>query len=136
MVATANSSWELTVGSSSQGERTLLRFLQKHVEFATIEVWSSSGIPTKPPRICASTRFHSFMKTQKNKMNDELRPEYDLRQLLKGGVRGKYAKRYHAGTNLVLLDPDVHKAFRSGRAVNDALRLVIELRKVGSSKQA
>ena len=74
------------------------------------------------------------MKTQKNKMNDELRPEYDLGQLLKGGVRGKYANRYHAGTNLVLLDPDVHKAFRSGRAVNDALRLVIELRKVGSSK--
>ena len=48
------------------------------------------------------------------------------------GVRGKYSKRYHAGTNLVLLDPDVHKAFRSERAVNDALRLVIELRKVGT----
>jgi hypothetical protein len=76
------------------------------------------------------------MKTRKNKMKDELRPEYDLGQLLKGGVRGKYAKRYHAGTNLVLLDPDVRKAFRSERAVNDALRLVIELRKVGSSKQA
>ena len=69
-------------------------------------------------------------------MNDELHPEYDLGQLLKGGVRGKYAKRYHAGTNLVLLDPDVRKAFRSERAVNDALRLVIELRKVGSYKQA
>jgi hypothetical protein len=69
-------------------------------------------------------------------MNDELRPEYDLGQLLKGGVRGKYAKRYQAGTNLVLLDPDVRKAFRSERAVNDALRLVIELRKVGSHKQA
>ena len=69
-------------------------------------------------------------------MNDELRPEYDLGRLLKGGVRGKYAKRYHAGTNLVLLDPDVRKAFRSERAVNDALRLVIELRKVGSHKQA
>ena len=52
------------------------------------------------------------------------------------GLRGKYAKRYHAGTNLVLLDPDIRKAFRSERAVNDALRLVIELRKVGSSKQA
>jgi hypothetical protein len=76
------------------------------------------------------------MKTRKNRMNDELRPEYDLGQLLKGGVRGKYAKRYHAGTNLVLLDPDVRKAFRNERAVNDALRLVIELRKVGSSKQA
>lgn len=74
------------------------------------------------------------MKTRKNKTNDGLRPEYDLRQLLKGGVRGKYAKRYHAGTNLVLLDPDVRKAFRSERAVNQALRLVIELRKVGSHR--
>jgi len=65
-------------------------------------------------------------------MNDELRPEYDLRQLLKGGVRGKYSKRYHAGTNLILLEPDVRKAFRSERAVNEALRLVIRLRKIGS----
>jgi uncharacterized protein YbbC (DUF1343 family) len=52
------------------------------------------------------------------------------------GVRGKYAKRYHAGTNLVLFDPDVHKAFRSERTLNDALCLVIELHKVGSYKQA
>jgi len=72
------------------------------------------------------------MKKLRRERNDELRPEYDLRQLLKGGVRGKYAKRYHAGTNLVLLDPDVRKAFRNERAVNEALRLVIELRKVGS----
>ncbi len=72
------------------------------------------------------------MKKRRNRTNDELRPEYDLRQLLKGGVRGKYAKRYHAGTNLVLLDPEVRKAFRDERAVNDALRLVIELRKIGS----
>jgi hypothetical protein len=56
--------------------------------------------------------------------------------LPKGGVRGKYAKRCHAGTNLVVLDPDVYKAFRRGGAVNDAWRLVIELRKVGSSKLA
>ncbi len=63
-------------------------------------------------------------------------PEYDLGQLLKGGVRGKYAKRYRAGTNLVLLDPDVRKAFRSEKAVNDALRLVIELRKLGSPRQS
>ena len=72
------------------------------------------------------------MRIKKNKINDDLRPEYDLGPLLKGGVRGKYAKRYHAGTNLVLLDPDVSKAFQSERAVNEALRLVIELRKVGS----
>jgi hypothetical protein len=71
------------------------------------------------------------MKKSRNNMSDELRPEYDLRQLLKGAARGKYAKRYHAGTNVVLLDPDVRKVFRSERAVNEALRLVIELRKVG-----
>ena len=76
------------------------------------------------------------MKTRTSRRSDDLLPEYDLRQLLKGGVRGKYAKRYHAGTNLVLLDPDVRKAFRSEKAVNDALRLVIELRKVGSTRQS
>jgi hypothetical protein len=72
------------------------------------------------------------MKKRRNNLNEELRPEYDLRELFKEGTRGKYAKRYHAGTNLVLLDPDVRKAFRNERAVNEALRLVIKLRKVGS----
>ncbi len=70
------------------------------------------------------------MKKSSNESNDDLRPEYDLGRLLKGGVRGKYAKRYQAGTNLVLLDPDVRKAFPDEKAVNDALRLVIELRKI------
>jgi len=74
------------------------------------------------------------MRKRSDKLNDELRPEYDVRQLLKAGVRGKYAKRYHAGTNLVLLDPDIRKAFGSEKAVNEALRLVLELRKVGSGK--
>lgn len=74
------------------------------------------------------------MKKNKSEVNDELRSEYDLRELLKGAVRGKYAKRYHAGTNLVLLDPDVRKAFRSERAVNDALRLVIELRRIATPR--
>lgn len=73
------------------------------------------------------------MKKRKNESNDALRPEYDLGRLLKGGVRGKYAKRYHAGTNLILLDPDVRKVFRDESAVNDALRLVIQLRKIKGS---
>jgi hypothetical protein len=70
------------------------------------------------------------MKKKIPEMNDELRPEYDLKSLLKGGVRGKYAKKYREGTNLVLLDPEVAKAFPNGKAVNDALRLVIKLNKV------
>jgi hypothetical protein len=62
-------------------------------------------------------------KKRKDEMNDELRTEYNLHELLKGGVRGKYADRYRAGTNLVLLDPDVAKAFaNNAEAVNEALR--------------
>ena len=38
-----------------------------------------------------------------SEMNDDLRPEYDLSQLLQNGVRGKYAERFHAGTNLAQL---------------------------------
>jgi hypothetical protein len=73
-------------------------------------------------------------KKPSTRIDDELRPENDLKELLKGAVRGKYAARYHSGTNLVLLDPDVAKIFSDGKAVNDALRLVIELSKV--SKQS
>jgi hypothetical protein len=59
-------------------------------------------------------------------MEDDLRPEYDLKQLLKGGVRGKYVERYQAGTNLVRLAPDVARAFATEEAVNEALRLVMK----------
>ncbi len=75
----------------------------------------------------AAQDHHAHWVIARYKMEDELRPEYDLRELLKGGVRGKYVTRYRAGTNLVLLDPDVAKAFPDQEAVNEALRLVIRL---------
>jgi len=65
-------------------------------------------------------------------MSDELRPEYDLAELLKGGVRGKYADRFREGTNLVLLDPDLAAAFPSDEAVNRVLRLVLEIARIPS----
>jgi hypothetical protein len=74
-------------------------------------------------------------KKPKTEIDDELRPEYDLRELLKDGVRGKYAQRYRAGTNLVLLEPDVAQAFPSEAAVNEALRLVIQLIKLQSGQK-
>jgi hypothetical protein len=74
-------------------------------------------------------------KKSKAETKDDLRPEYDLRRLLKGGVRGKYVARYRAGTNLVLLDPDVAKVFASEKAVNEALRLVIQLAKIPNGKK-
>jgi hypothetical protein len=56
---------------------------------------------------------------------DELRPEYDL-SALKNRARGKYAERYKAGTNLVLLAPDVAQAFPDSESVNKALRVLLD----------
>jgi hypothetical protein len=68
--------------------------------------------------------------------SDDLRPEYDLRTL-KGGVRGKYYKQATAGTNLVLLEPDVARAFPDSGSVNRALRLLQEVAtKCGKSKSS
>src|ERR1041384_336993 len=69
----------------------------------------------------------SFMKKVESEMEEDgLRPEYDLSQL-KGRVRGKYAERYRAGTNLILLEPDVAAAFPDAKSVNEALRLLIKV---------
>ncbi|HEX6034659.1 MAG TPA: hypothetical protein VFY83_09510 [Anaerolineales bacterium] len=67
---------------------------------------------------------------KRTEQKDDLRPEYDMKSLLKGGVRGKYAARYRAGTNLVLLEPEVAKAFPNDKAVNEALKLVMKLKQV------
>ncbi|HOD82902.1 MAG: hypothetical protein BWX88_04378 [Planctomycetes bacterium ADurb.Bin126] len=60
---------------------------------------------------------------KKKPEDDDMLPEYDL----SGGVRGKYAARYAEGTNVVLLDPDVHEAFPDSRQVNQVLRKVMQL---------
>lgn len=68
----------------------------------------------------------STKKGKAASVEDELRPEYD-KTLLKNGVRGKYAKRYRAGTNLVRLAPEVAAVFPNEEAVNEALRLLIKV---------
>ena len=64
------------------------------------------------------------MRTRASDPTGELRAEYDF-ATMKGGVRGKYAKQYRQGTNLVLLAPDVAAAFRDTESVNEALRSLI-----------
>ncbi|MCI0693742.1 hypothetical protein L0337_17265 [candidate division KSB1 bacterium] len=86
-------------------------------------------------------------KKMKSEMNDELRPEYDLRRLLKDGVRGKHYKAMQQGytikihksdgttvvkrvkpvTRAVILEPDVLEYFPNSEAVNKALRSLIAL---------
>jgi hypothetical protein len=66
------------------------------------------------------------MKKEVDELEDELRSEYDFSKMA-GGVRGKYVERYRAGTNLVLLDPDIAKAFPTDASVNEALRLLLQV---------
>jgi hypothetical protein len=68
-------------------------------------------------------------KANNRKTDDDLRPEYDFSKL-KGGVRGKYVKRFQKGPNLVLLSPDVAKYFPDERSVNAALRSLVSIAKV------
>ena len=75
------------------------------------------------------------MKKATEKTADpEMRTEYDFSQ----GVRGKYARRYQQGTNVVVLEDDVAKVFPNSVAVNDSLRalagIVRRQHKVPTSK--
>ncbi len=58
--------------------------------------------------------------TRKDK---EMRDHYDFT----GGVRGKFARRYAEGSNVVVLDPDVARLFPNREAVNDTLRAVAQI---------
>ena len=62
----------------------------------------------------------------KKARHDELRREYRREDLGKG-VRGKHLRAYRRGSNLVLLKPDIAAAFPSEKAVNDALRSLLNI---------
>lgn len=59
--------------------------------------------------------------TKAKKTRGTLRAEYDF----SGGVRGRFAAAHQRGSNVVVLEPDVARKFRTSKAVNDALRTVL-----------
>jgi len=71
------------------------------------------------------------MKKVKSESRDWLRPEYKRRDL--GPiVRGKYARRMAAESNVVVIDPAISKAFPNEASVNAALRALLELAKAST----
>ena len=60
---------------------------------------------------------------KKKQTDPDMLDEYDF----SGGVRGKYAKRYAEGTNVVVIDPDLAEYFPDHDAVNNALRSLVEI---------
>jgi hypothetical protein len=88
-----------------------------------------AGFDRRPLTHCEA---HLKKRTkQRREKTDDLRSGYALKEL-KAAVRDKFVKRFRAGTNLVLLHPDVYKVFRTEKAINDALRLVIKLCRVSN----
>lgn len=63
------------------------------------------------------------MKKIPKKNDSEMQAEYDFSQ----AVRGKYARRYAQGTNVVVLEPDVARAFPNAKAVNSSLRALAQI---------
>lgn len=74
-------------------------------------------------------------KASPKKNKDDLKPEYDLSQL-KGGIRGKYFHEATAGTNLVLIEPELVSVFPDTESVNRALRLLAETAQSATAKKA
>jgi hypothetical protein len=70
------------------------------------------------------------MRKRAGKSGREILPEYDFRQ----GVRGKYADRYAAGSNIVVLSPEVAKVFPNSKAVNDTLQALVNLARKSARK--
>ena len=64
------------------------------------------------------------MKKASARSGDDLRKEYDFSRM--EGIRGKYYTRATAGTNLVLIEPDLASLFPDSGAVNRALRMLAE----------
>ena len=63
------------------------------------------------------------MKKRSEKNNSEMQPEYDF----SAGIRGKFARRYTQGTNVVVLEPDVARVFPNAEAVNSSLRALAQI---------
>ena len=61
--------------------------------------------------------------SSRSRDRDDIRPEYDFSK----GVRNKYAARLKPGSQIIVLDPDVAAAFGDAKAVNTALRALLEV---------
>jgi hypothetical protein len=73
------------------------------------------------------------MPKQNNSDNYELRDEYDLAKMTIV-ARGRYAPERRMGKNVVLLAPDVAQAFPTDDAVNEALRLILQITRIPSQQ--
>jgi len=89
---------------------------------------SASSAPGRP----AGGNEKCMKKTGHKSTEPEMREDYDFT----GGVRGKYARRYAQGTNVVVLEPDVAEVFPNAEAVNRSLRALAGIMREQNKKLA
>ena len=70
------------------------------------------------------------MKKGPRHSDPDMLDEYEFSK----GVRGKHAKRYSEGTNILVLAPDVAAVFPDAAAVNEALRLLMKIARRSNRK--
>jgi hypothetical protein len=102
----------VTIGSSVSGTIVVVAHTDRGDE---IRIISARRATPKEKR--------QYMAKAKSDRVREMEAEYDFA----GGERGRYAKRYAEGTNVVVLDPDVAEIFRSSSEVNEALRALARI---------
>ena len=69
----------------------------------------------------AKLNIETMKKAAKKKPSPEMADEYDFSK----GTRGKYAKRFAEGSNVVVLAPDMAEVFPDSESVNSALRALV-----------
>ena len=78
------------------------------------------------------TSAKSTKATRDDSSDDDMRPEYDWSK----AVRNPYAARYAAGSNVVVLEPDVAALFPNATSVNEALRSLAKVMEGRKGKRA
>jgi hypothetical protein len=110
---------------------SILTFLIVLVLTSFVPIWSTKKNPSTltslPGNVLRMARDIALLDMARDALND-------LSWCLKSG--GAKAYRFREGTNLVLLERDVAEAFPSDESVNEALRLVIQLKKLPRSEKA
>lgn len=69
-------------------------------------------------------------KTIRTRRDPDMLDEYDFSK----GVRGKYAKRYAQGSNIVILSPDIARVFPDSESVNEALGVLVKIARQKAKK--
>lgn len=91
-----------------------------------VEAYEAKHHPIAPPDPIEAIKFRMEQMNLSTENNEgTLRPEYPP-ELIKSDEHGKYAQHYQESTNIVLIEPELHRLFPDSDAVNQALRQYAE----------